>query len=155
MKRAPDSPHSKYAHVPLLLLITVILVPTILGAQRPCCEGDWWLKWTKAQRESYVWGYMTGFSHAYPEGCLEALRALPARPSPEVVEAAKDQCYLHQPDFSKGTTYWVKEVTDFYKTYAQDRDIYISEVLEQLGNGLTLEQIHKYPFMRRRVPTSK
>jgi len=51
---------------------------------------------------------------------------------------------------SKGTTYWTQQVTDFYKTYAGDRDINVDEILEQMRNGLTLEQIHKYPFMRRR-----
>src|SRR5215469_13986457 len=132
MKRAPDSPHSKYAHLPLFLLITMILVPTILGGQRACCEGNRWLNWSKDQRESYVWGFMTGFTHAYLEGCREGLKALPTGKSPQVVEVAQDQCYLHQADFSKGTTYWAQEVTDFYKAYPQDRDVYISEVMEQL-----------------------
>jgi len=140
---------------PVPLLIALILLPTTVVGQRACCEGNWWLKWNKDQRESYVWGFMTGFSHAYLEGCRVALKALPPGTSPEIAETAMNQCYRTQADFSSGTTHWAQEVTDFYNKYPRDRDVYISEVLEQLRNGSTLDQIHKYPFMRRGAPSKE
>ncbi|HEY3929313.1 MAG TPA: hypothetical protein VGL89_13145 [Candidatus Koribacter sp.] len=106
-----------------------------------------WLKWNNDRRESYMWGYMIGYSHAYWDGCRQAMKALPGGATSESIERS---CRSRQPDFSGGTTYWARQVTQFYKTYPNDRDIAIDGILDQLRNGLTLEQIHNYPFMRRR-----
>jgi hypothetical protein len=106
-----------------------------------------WLKWNSDRRESYVWGYMIGYSQAYWEGCRQAMKALPTGTASQPIE---NGCREHQPDFSRGTTYWTQQVTELYKKYAGDRVINVDEILGQLRNGLTLEQIHKYPFMRRR-----
>jgi hypothetical protein len=131
----------------VLLQLTLTSISGVLWAQRVCCEGEMWLKWNNGRRESYVWGYMIGYSHAYWVGCRRAMKSLPTGASAESIETS---CRESQPDFSKGTTYWTQQVTDFYKAYASDRDINVDEILEQLSNGLTLDQIHKYPFMRRR-----
>jgi len=48
-----------------------------------------------------------------------------------------------------------KSITDFYKRYPEDRDVSIREVIEQLRKGLTLEQIHTYPFWRHQAPKAK
>jgi len=130
-----------------VLLVILASVPGALWGQRVCCEGDMWLKWNNDRRESYVWGYMIGYSHAYWIGCRQAMKSLPPGTSSESIESS---CRERQPDFSKGTTFWTQQVTEFYKAYANDRDINVDEILEQISNGLTLEQIHKYPFMRRR-----
>jgi len=134
-----------------LLMAILIFLPNVFWAQRACCEGDMWLKWSKDRRESYLWGYMLGYSQAYWKECRETGNALPAEADSTAIE---NRCRSRQPDFSKGTDFWGQQVTDFYKTYPGDRDIKIDEVLEQLRNGLTLEQIHKYPFMRRHSQVS-
>jgi hypothetical protein len=54
-----------------------------------------------------------------------------------------------------GSDYFIKEMTEFYKQYPQDRNLYLDEVLEQLAKGLTIEQIHNYPFFRREPASSK
>ncbi len=147
-----NSGNTAWCSRPILLarfLTIVILMSSMLWGQRPCCEGNLWLKWTKDRRESYVWGYMTGYSHAFWKGCRLAIQA---RPKGTAAEEANSACRAHEPDFSKGTDYWAKQVTDFYKTFPEDRDIYIDEVLEQLGNGQSLEQIHTHPFMRHSSP---
>jgi hypothetical protein len=53
------------------------------------------------------------------------------------------------------TAKMVKSITDFYTWHPEDRDIYIREVTEQLRKGLTLEQIHSYPFWRHQAPQAK
>lgn len=142
-----DVGYRVFARWVLLLSIVLLLVSGQLWSQRVCCEGEMWLKWNNDRRESYLWGYMIGYSHAYWEGCRQAMRSLPKGTD---VQSIEDSCEKNQRDFSKGTTYWAQQVTKFYKTYPHDRDINIDEILEKLGNGLTLDQIHKFPFMRRR-----
>lgn len=127
----------------LVPIFFVALMPTTVSGQRICCEGDRWLKWHSKLRENYVWGYLEG-ARAYRRGCHDALRALQPKEAVDVTAI----CSKHQPDFSKGSDWLSQQVTQFYKLYPRDKDIYIDEVLEQLGNGLTLKEIDKYPFWR-------
>jgi hypothetical protein len=90
-----------------------------------------WLKWRHDARESYVLGYFERDIDGHGDGC-----------EPGVKAGAREVDSDHL----------VKSVTDFYTRYPEDREIYIREVIGQLGRGLTLEQIHNYAFLRRRTP---
>jgi hypothetical protein len=100
----------------------------LLG-QRVWHQGDMWLKWSHDARESYVLGYFEG-----SQGGEQSSK-------PQVLEA--------------DTAPIVKSITDFYTRHPEDRDIYIREVIEQLREGLTIEQIHDYPFFRHQPPKAK
>jgi len=76
-------------------------------------------------------------------------------PNPADENDPVNQCRHQGPDFSKNTDYFVKTITDFYKRYPEDREIDIGEVLEQLGRGLTLEEVHNHPFPRHQGPSAK
>ena len=115
----------------------MILTAAPLAAQRVCCQGDLWLKWNHGMRESYVWGYTEGYVKGHMDGCKQI------------------QCSQEQVDFSKGSDSLVKSVTDFYIRYPKDRDIYIDEILDLLGKGLTLEEIHNHPFWRHQPASPK
>ena len=56
-------------------------------------------------------------------------------------------------DLSKDTQFYVQSLTTFYTRYPDARDIYIYEILELLGENLTLEEIYKHPFMRHKGPS--
>jgi|SRR5690348_73354 len=103
----------------------LIVISKSITAERGWRQGDMWLKWNKQARAAYVLGYFEARSQ------LEAPR-----------------CSLVQSRWKRGVN--IDEVaaslTDFYTQYAKDRDIYIGEVIEQLGRGLTAAQIHQYPF---------
>jgi hypothetical protein len=137
-------------------LTLLMLADRPTAGQRVCCQGqDWWLAWSQDAREKYVWGYTTGYSHAYDNACRNIGTAAAPR-TPGVNEAlVADQCRQGQLDFSKGSEYLVESVTNFYKRYPGDRDLYIDEVLEQLGKGQTIEQIHEHPFWRHRKEPTK
>ena len=141
----------------LLLTVGVAAVVSLfsvrsLSGQRVCCQGDWWLKWNHDARETYVYGYTLGFSKGHLDGCKQGTKAWPH--SPEAASPLQ-KCISTEPDFSKGSDYFVKSITEFYERYPKDRDIYINEVLDQLGKGLTLEQIHNQPFMRHQPSDEK
>jgi hypothetical protein len=120
-----------------VVLAVWMLAASPLSAQRVCCQGDLWLKWNHSVRESYVWGYTEGYTKGNMDGCKQG------------------QCSQQQVDFSKGSDYLVRSITDFYTRYPKDRDIYIDEILDLLGKGLTLEEIHHHPFWRHKLPEPK
>jgi hypothetical protein len=116
----------------LLLACAIAAGPT--HAQRDWHQGDMWLKWKESARQSYVFGYFNGYSSRHGESC-----------EPTHPEGQKEI----------NTAVVAKKITDYYRRYPEDREIYISEVIEQLGNGLTVEQIHNYPFPKHKAPASK
>jgi len=120
-----------------VVLTAWMLAASPLSAQRVCCQGDLWLKWNHSARESYVWGYTEGYTKGNMDSCKQG------------------QCSQQQVDFSKGSDYLVRSITDFYTRYPKDRDIYIDEILDLLGKGLTLEEIHNHPFWRHKLPEPK
>jgi hypothetical protein len=127
-------------------VISLTLAAVPVKAQRPCCQGDEWLKLNHDVREWYVIGYVSGYSDGHKDGCEHGLRGTGER------DDAEHRCTVRQLDFSKGTDFLIKSVTDFYTKYPDARDIYIYEILDALGRKLTLEEIHRYPFMRHEQP---
>jgi hypothetical protein len=101
-----------------------------------------WLEWGNAQRENYVSAYVEGYLEGLEAGCQKG-----SKDSTDEEERLR-KCRDETVDFSKGSAYFVATVTEFYKRFPKDRDIYPWEILEQLGRGQALEQIHEHPFMR-------
>jgi hypothetical protein len=126
-----------------------------LSGQRNWHQGDTWLEWKHNARESYVFGYIVGYSTGRWDGCGEGAKDSAREANPGDESDRTHRCRHQGPDFSKNMDYFVKTITDFYERYPEDREIDIGEVFEQLGNGLTLEQIHSHPFPRRNPPNSK
>ena len=134
------------ACVVVIAVCTFTANPT--SGQRECCEGEIWLKWNRSQRKGFVDGYAFGFTEGYAGGCREGTRGWPGKIAPGYENDPLFKCSQLAPDFSKGTDFLEKSVTDFYLRYPQDRAIYITEVLYHVGKGLTLEEIHNFPFPR-------
>jgi hypothetical protein len=112
--------------VGLIMLTALAFTESPLSGQRGWHQGNTWLKWSQEAREIYVFAYLEGYAAGAGGCCGEKAKAW----------ADSDQV--------------VKSITDFYSRYPGDREIYIHEVMEQLGKGLTLEQIHNYLFSRHR-----
>lgn len=113
----------------IVLAVSVFSAKPLLG-QRAWHQGDTWLKWSQAARESYVLGFLEGSTADHEQSRGQSS-------DPQILEV--------------NTSQMVKSITDFYRRYPEDRDIYIREVIEQLRKGLTLEQIHNYPFWRHQA----
>jgi hypothetical protein len=119
-----------------------------ISGQRVCCEGDRWLEWNTDARESYVFGFTLGYSKGQQDGCRQGTSEWPTPPKPGIENDPGRKCTQQEIDFSRGSDYFTKKITEFYSRYREDRDIYPFEVLEQLGRGLTVEEIHQHPFLR-------
>jgi hypothetical protein len=131
------------------ILIISTLAATSLSGQRAWHQGDAWMKWSRDSRENFVFGYISGYSTAYGNVCRQMAVEPNVKVKPGYENLPMNVCLQGQLDFSKGTEYFVKNITDFYARYPGDRDIEIYEVVEQLADNLSLEQIHHHPFPRR------
>jgi hypothetical protein len=128
----------------IAILLAIVLVVRPLAAQRQCCQGDLWLKFDQSSRERYVDGYFLGYSRGHEKGCEDAAKRH---------NSSTDDCGIQPLDLSKDTQFYVRSLTTFYTRYPDARDIYIYEILELLGENLTLEEIYKHPFMRHKGPS--
>jgi len=122
-------------------------------AQRDCCEGDWWQKWNRGQRETYFYGYAAGYSHGFMYGCERGTEHWPVEWMGNENDPLVKCLAAEQRDFSKSEAYFLKGVTEFYKGHPEVRDINPYEVIDLLAKGLSVEEIRAYPFMRHN-PTS-
>lgn len=131
---------------PMLAVVLAILIfsPPSMVAQRYCCEGESWLKWSPEHPNDYVRGYIRGYYGGYFDGCQEGTKHLssPAEPGPE--KSPMDECLDRKLDFTKGIDLSI-EITRFYRRYPENRILLINEVLEELGKGRSIEDIHNRP----------
>jgi hypothetical protein len=59
------------------------------------------------------------------------------------------------PDFSRGSEYFAQQVTDFYTKYPENRILLMTEVLEALGDGKSIEDLHQHPPLPADTPAHK
>lgn len=129
-----------------VLIIVLVLSDGLLRGQKPRQQSGLWSGWTYVERQNFVNGYMLGYLAGLDKGCEAGLKDSLA---PREVERMRN-CRDNSVNFSEGTDYFTKAITNFYKLYPKDGDISPDEVLEELGKGLSPEQIDKYPFMRHK-----
>jgi hypothetical protein len=127
------SDHSRKGVLALCAAVLWIVTASPLSGQRGWNQGEMWMKWPQEARESYLLGYFEAYT-SYIDSCHQDRK---------------------QWQGEINTARIAESVTNFYKRYPDDRDIYLQEVIEQLGNGLSIEQIHKFPFKRRSSSSDK
>lgn len=126
-----------------------------LSAQRTCCEGDTWMKWTEEHREDYVRGYILGYAEGYSEACHRATKDWPSPITLGDKNNPLSKCVREMPDFSRGPEHFAKLITELYNTYPQDRILLITEVLAELGSGRSIQDVHEHPPFPTRGPSPK
>lgn len=126
------------------LVMFSCLVSISMWGQRDCCEGESWLKWTQEHRDAYVAGYVEGYYGGYLHGCQEGTRHASAPIQAGLDNFPLNKCLDRKWDFSKGIDL-SRAVTAFYKRYPENRNLLIKEVLEELGKGRSIEDIHQHP----------
>jgi hypothetical protein len=103
------------------------------------------MKWNEEHREDYVRGYILGRAEGYSDACYRIAKYWP---SPITLGDPKNpisKCLNDMPDFSRGPEYFSKQVTELYTMYPQDRILLITEILEALGSGKSIQDVHKNP----------
>jgi hypothetical protein len=116
------------------IVLTTVLANNSGGA-RAGHEGELWLKLTDEARSSYAMGYVFGFYAGLSTGCTDATKRSPN--GFPISSCLKND--LNVPD----TTKLAQSVTEFFVRFPSDRYLYITDVMRALGEGMSLEQIHK------------
>jgi len=132
----------------LSVMTLALLAARVAPGQRVCCEGDTWLKWSIEARKTYVWGFSSAYASGYENACRKMDKLWTGPVGPGLENDPLKECLSGEIGLSKSADYYADAVTDFYTRYPGDRDISIEEVVEQLAKGLTIEQVHAYPFWR-------
>jgi hypothetical protein len=131
--------------------ILLLLMSPALGT-RSCCEGEAWLAWSTREQNNYVLGYMLGYSRGFVEGCNAAAPSMATTNATGLENDPLRNCRHKVPDFSAGSERFVQSITEFYRRYPSDREIYITEVIDTLASGLSIEQIHAHKFSGHDAP---
>ena len=127
----------------LALSIMVLTAPLAHG-QRDGSEAASWLRWSPSHRDSYVVGYLEGYYRGFSLGCEAAVsdQAVPLESG--AGNLPLDKCMNKKLNFTE----WLelpKEITALYERYPENRNLYIKEILEELGKGRTINEIHYHP----------
>ncbi|MGO9639847.1 MAG: hypothetical protein ACLP1Y_00885 [Candidatus Acidiferrales bacterium] len=125
-----------------LALVLCASFPSATGAERFGHEGEVWLKMSTETRQVYASAYVLGFSAGFGRGCEEGTKGV-SQTTPGIENEPLRKCFQKGLDFPE-TNSMANSVTDFYMRYPSDRYLYITDVMEALGRGMTLEEIHKH-----------
>lgn len=136
-------------------LLVISSSPTSLWATRYCCEGNTWMKWNEQHREDYVRGYILGRFEGYTDACYRESKFWPSPITLGDGNNPISKCVKEMPGFSQGPEYFAKQVTEFYRTYPGDRILLIREILEALGSGKSIQDIHEHPPFPTKGSTPK
>jgi len=132
-------------HVVAFVVLLAFSTPCSLLAQRRCCEGDTWMKWTADHRKDYVLGYILGRAEGYSDACYRLVKYWPSQVKLNDEKNPLTKCLKEMPDFSRGPEYFAQQVTELYTTYPEDRILLITEILEALGSGKSIQDLHQHP----------
>jgi hypothetical protein len=128
--------------VAVLILASFYAIPS--AAQRTCCKGDRWLQFDDGSRQRYVEGYILGYTQGHEDGCDDSAKRH---------DVSSEDCGFSRIEFPKEIEFYSDSLTTFYTRYPDARDLNFYEILQLLGQNLSLEEIHTHPFMRHDPPS--
>jgi len=129
----------------VFMILFFLCSPVSLWPQRRCCEGDTWLKWTEEHREDYVRAYILGRTEGYSDACYREAKYWPSPVTLGDQKSPISRCLKEMPDFSKGPEYFAKQLTQLYTLHPEDRILLTTEIMEVLGSGKSIQDIHEHP----------
>jgi hypothetical protein len=98
-------------------------------------EGTVWLRWDKRTRLGFVRGYLMGIGAGNRGGCFSYDNL--SKSSESVTDPTNTplaHCLKIAPTFSKPPEEYQKEMTEFYRTYPDDRGLNLESLLRQLSD---------------------
>jgi hypothetical protein len=129
-----------------LVLLLVFAIGILSASQNnptgsSSTEGGRWLQWGEETRFEYVQGYVTAYQRGFYEACAVAASSH-SRPDDRSI----DECRRKVPRYSRDLSDYLKLITQYYRTYPDDLNVALSELLEAFSDSqhLTIEQTHEY-----------
>ncbi len=106
-------------------------------------EGADWLKWTDETKLAYVSAYLWGHQRGFRDGC-EAGQRIYSAGKPKGLPGEK--CLPQAPAYSRYLERYAVTITEFYRTYPDDKGVPISTLLDGMSDqrNLTVKQMHEY-----------
>jgi hypothetical protein len=107
-------------------------------------EGQEWLSWDAGTRATYVRAYIHGLQEGYSKGCEAGIAAAQPRLKYDDAVRIHQDCWSRFPISTQDSDKFISSITRFYSTYPNQRFLYISDVLDALHAGRSVEQIHEH-----------
>jgi hypothetical protein len=109
-------------------------------------EGDAWVEMNSDMQTGFVWGYTIGLSRGFAQGCVAYGKLAPSQPPHRLADDLFHKCLRQGYGFSKLISFYVEQITEFYKSSAEDRKVPIDEVLRKLSDdqSMTPKQMHEW-----------
>jgi hypothetical protein len=128
----------------LVTFALLFLTTSLVRAQRGYPEGKSWLKWGNKHREAYVVAFVEGYYDGYANGCSEGTRSASIGSTQSGQQLPYQACIDRKRDLTRGIGL-ARIVTQFYRQYPENRNLFIREVLDEIGKGKSLSEIHSSP----------
>lgn len=133
--------------VPLLIAIT--LVGFLISActhSRPTGmfpQGKEWLSWDETTKALYVRGLVDGIMQGFARGCEAAIHtSIPPLNGQDFV-GAMNRCYFRDPLSFQDSTKLIPQITEFYRVFPQQRQLFVSQIFLELHAGHTIDQVNQ------------
>lgn len=101
------------------------------------------MKWSDETRLAYVSAYLWGYGRGFRDGCEAGERIYSAGRSRGL---PGEKCIPEHPAYSKNLENYAGVITEFYRTYPDDKGVPIFKLLDGMSDqkSLTLKQMHEY-----------
>jgi len=110
--------------------------------------GERWSEWSADTRVQYVEAYVLGHQRGFYEACEVALKA--NLPETATRQRSVEDCQGKNPRYSMNMEDYVDLITNYYRTYPDDLNLDLSELLGAFSDSehLSIQQVHQY-YSRR------
>lgn len=108
-------------------------------------RGEEWLSWSPELRETFVSGFMIGYDRGIINACNSANALFEVGKPHRLGDDPSARCEAKVDSYSKESATYAAEVTDFYSTYPQYRNIPYIYLFSFLGDAhfKTAEQLYE------------
>ena len=109
-------------------------------------DGEQWLLWDALERKGFISGYLSGYKSGHNEGCGQAITYLVSQAPASKGPDPRAFCENAQLAFSEDKAHYIKTITEFYNTYANDREIPLPMMMWLLSDQQNKNptQIHEW-----------
>jgi hypothetical protein len=107
-------------------------------------EGQRWLSWSADQRQSFISGFLTGYTVGFRTGCTEYSFADPPKDGLDLNKSPLQKCMIQELDYSKMPKDYAIRITAFYERYPADADVPTTWLVLALSDSehKSFEEIH-------------
>lgn len=112
--------------------------PARFPESRSFSPGKTWLAWSPSERSGFVRGFIVGHEEGYRQACT-----ISEAGSRATLPTGFDPCLEKRHLFKRDLSHYEQFITDFYRQYAEDRDVPLQVLLLQ-ADERTPKEVHDW-----------